>query len=140
MKAATHGWLESAKMDLDSIEFIKDQDYLTPVIAIHAQQAVEKSFKALLEEKELDVFKTHDIIFLFKKTLSIIQLETDIKILQKLNELYIDARYPGEMGLPEGKPSLRDAQGFYKLAKNIYDQVMHTLSTSNSGFIQSSDR
>ena len=73
--------------------------------------------------------------------MSIIQLETDIKILQKLNELYIDARYPGEMGLlPEGKPSLRDAQGFYKLAKNIYDQVMHTLSTSNSGFIQSSDR
>ena len=49
MSPITDGWLESASGDLKNINYIiKDVD-LTHIVAFHAQQCVEKSFKALLE-------------------------------------------------------------------------------------------
>lgn len=132
MKKATTGWLESAKMDLDSLELIKDQSHLTPVIAFHSHQAVEKVLKAVLEEKQQNVAKTHDLIFLFKKTAKLIFPDLDRDVLKRLNELYIDARYPGELGLLlEGKPALKDANQFYEFAKNIYNQVIRVLEEEN---------
>jgi hypothetical protein len=39
-----------------------------------------------------------------------------------LDQLYIDARYPGELGLlPHGKPTIVESQKFYLLAKQVYD-------------------
>jgi len=44
--------------------------------------------------------------------------------LERLDDLYIEARYPGELGLlPNGKPSIDDARKFYEFAKDIFDQV-----------------
>lgn len=132
MNTVTAGWLESAEMDLDNIELIKDQVHLTPVIAFHCHQAVEKSLKAILEEKHQDVAKTHDLMFLLQKSSQLIHLEMDNEILKRLNELYIDSRYPGELGLlPEGKPSLDSAQEFYAFAKNIHDQIYQALEKAN---------
>lgn len=129
MKTVTVGWLESAKMDLDNIELIKNKEYLTPVIAFHSHQAVEKSLKAILEEKQQDVAKTHDLLFLRQKSSQLINLDLDNEVLKRLNELYSDSRYPGELGLlPEGKPSLDSAQQFYAFAKNIYDQIYQALA------------
>lgn len=45
-------WLESALMDLRSLEKIVDDAFLTPVVCFHAQQCVEKSLKAVLENDE----------------------------------------------------------------------------------------
>ena len=48
----------------------------------------------------------------------------DINLLQPLDSLYIDARYPGNLGLlPEGKPSIEDAKSFYKFAKDILSKI-----------------
>jgi HEPN domain-containing protein len=133
MKPATIGWLESAKMDLDNVEYIKKDEHLTPVIAFHSQQAVEKSLKAILEEGNLDTPKTHDLIYLFKESSKVCELDLDKKKLTKLNELYIEARYPGELGLlPEGKPTLTDAQQFYEFARDIYNRVKQTLEKNHS--------
>ena len=42
------------------------------------------------------------------------EINTDLFIL--LDQLYIDARYPGELGLlPDGKPSVSEAREFYNL-------------------------
>lgn len=57
MKKVTEDWLESARMDLDNIELIISRESLTPVVSFHAQQAVEKSFKACLEEKGIQFRK-----------------------------------------------------------------------------------
>ena len=67
MKKITKDWLDSAKLDLDNIELIITREYLTPVMCFHAQQAVEKSFKAYLEEKEIR-FSTLSPGFLSQKT------------------------------------------------------------------------
>ena len=50
MKRASEQWMESAEMDIGSIEQIVHREDLTPVAAFHSQQCVEKCFKAVLEE------------------------------------------------------------------------------------------
>jgi HEPN domain-containing protein len=123
MKKATEDWLESARLDLDSIELILARQSLTPVVSFHAQQAVEKSFKACLEEKGVSFRKTHDVVTLHSMVAD--QLPgIDPAMLERLDDLYIEARYPGELGLlPNGKPSIDDARKFYEFAKDIFDQV-----------------
>lgn len=39
--------------------------FLTPIACFHAQQCVEKSFKAVLEKNGSDVPKTHDVVRLY---------------------------------------------------------------------------
>ncbi len=45
-----------------------------------------------------------------------------------LDQLYIDARYPGELGLlPNGKPTPDEAKGFIELAETIYHRIKEFL-------------
>jgi len=42
-------------------------------------------------------------------------------MLTDLDDLYIHARYPGELGLlPSGRPSPDDARQFYEFAAGVY--------------------
>lgn len=124
MKHITTEWLKSAKNDLDTINEILDNDQLTQIVAFHSQQCIEKTFKAVIEDFELPSIKTHDLITL-KNTISSVYNESfDDDLLSLLNKLYIDSRYPGELGLlPYGKPDIDDAMGFYASAKEIYEKV-----------------
>ncbi len=124
MKHITTEWLKSAKSDLDTINEILDNDQLTQIVAFHSQQCIEKTFKAVIEDFELPSIKTHDLITL-KNTISPVYNESfDDDLLSLLNKLYIDSRYPGELGLlPYGKPGIDDAMGFYARAKEIYEKV-----------------
>jgi HEPN domain-containing protein len=123
MKRITEDWLESARLDLDSIEMVITKEHLTPIASFHAQQVVEKSFKAYLEEKEVPFRKIHDVVTLYGM-LSEELPKLDIAILERLDDLYIDARYPGELGLlPNGKPSVDDAWKFYEFAKYVFEEV-----------------
>ena len=50
MKKITKDWLLSAESDLLLIKQILGQESLTHQVAFHVQQAIEKSFKAVIEE------------------------------------------------------------------------------------------
>ncbi len=65
-----------------------------------------------------------------------VKIELDLLIL--LDQLYIDSRYPGEMGLlPDGKPTVDESTKFFYLAKgsirkrNPYASIVETLATSS---------
>ena len=58
MKKTTIDWLKSAEKDLSTIDKIIEDDNLTPISAFHAQQAIEKSFKAIVEEFDLSFIRT----------------------------------------------------------------------------------
>lgn len=120
-------WSRSAKLDLDSIYYLINQEHLTPVIAFHAQQAIEKTLKGRLEFKNVKALKTHKLQSLF--ALAAIDLEIDEDVLIVLDDLYVDSRYPGEFGLlPEGNPTTEDARQFYGLAEYVFDRVCQQLN------------
>lgn len=49
-------------------------------------------------------------------------------LLTDLDDLYIDARYPGEFGLlPHGKPTLDEAKEFYDAVQYIFEKVSEIL-------------
>jgi HEPN domain-containing protein len=129
MRNATVEWLRSAEMDLQNVAQIIGLDYLTPIAAFHSQQCVEKCFKAVLEEKLQKVPKDHSTLRLFGLIKGLISIEVDTAILTDLDDLYIGARYPGELGLlPSGKPSLEDSRGFFEIAKRIHNEVADKLT------------
>ena len=44
-------WLKAAKLDIESIGYIINVEHLTPIVAFHSQQAIEKTLKALIASK-----------------------------------------------------------------------------------------
>ena len=123
-------WLKAARLDLDSIPYILHVEHLTPVVAFHAQQSVEKSLKALLEFKGCHIPKTHKLQTLFDTAEP--EFEIDEEILLVLDDLYIDARYPGDFGLlPDGMPSLEHAKKFYRFAEDVYFYVSDLVGYSS---------
>ena len=125
MKAVTQDWLNYAKIDLQSCKKLLEDEFLTNSVAFHAQQTVEKCFKAIIEENDLKVQKIHSLIRLHKIIKNLIDFEIDIELMILTDEVYIETRYPGEFGmLPDGKPSIAEAKKLYKFAKQIYDNTI----------------
>lgn len=115
-------WIRAAEDDLAAIEAMLANKQLTNVVAFHAQQAVEKAFKGLREQLGLAIPKKHDLLLLYQDLSSHISAQEDM--LDSLNEIYTEARYPGDLGLlPHGKPTITEAKRFYRFAKNIVKNV-----------------
>lgn len=124
MKKITEDWFNSAESDLLLIKEIRGQEHLSHLSAFHSQQAIEKSFKAVIEEFELGFKKTHSLETLFgiAKVRFIYDLEeSELDLLIILDQLYLNARYPGELGLlPHGKPSIKESEAFFRFATVIF--------------------
>jgi HEPN domain-containing protein len=130
VRVFTKEWLKASRDDLLTIEEIIDNPHLTHIVAFHAQQCVEKSMKAIIEENEIDIPKIHKLLKLYEKvSFALDGLDEDIMGL--LDGLYIESRYPGDMGLlPHGKPSIDDAKEFYSFAHSVFDKVCEVLDTN----------
>jgi len=121
-------WLRASQLDLENIGYIIKVEHLTSIIAFHSQQSVEKTLKALLVSKKLPIPRVHSLNKLFSLC------ATDIKndnfdLVQLLDSLYIESRYPGEMGLlPYGQPTLEDAKEFYTFANELFEKVRNQLN------------
>ncbi len=125
MKAITKEWLIRASEDLAVAKEIIDREFLTNMVAFHSQQAIEKSFKAVLEEGEKVVPKIHNLVRLYQLVKNALDFKVDEMVLHEISDVYLDARYPGELGLlPYGKPTLEDAQRFYEVANNIHENII----------------
>jgi HEPN domain-containing protein len=60
----------------------------------------------------------------------LISINVDLATLTDLDDLYIESRYPGELGLlPGGRPTVADAQEFFNVAQDIYHQVEGSYGT-----------
>lgn len=120
MKKVTEEWLKAARDDLDVIGRIVSAGHLSHMVAFHAQQCVEKAFKAVCEEHGIETRKTHNLVHLYGRIESILASEVDLRMLTTLDALYIEARYPGELGLlPHGSPTSADADAFRSFAENL---------------------
>ena len=121
-------WMKASVVDLNVIKEIITNENLTTMTAFHSQQSIEKSLKALLEYHNQDIPKIHQIKKLFRLTDKFINIDLEIEMVLKIDTLYIESRYPGDMGLlPYGKPTLEDAKEFYDFATIIFEKVCKTL-------------
>lgn len=117
MRFMAREWLKAANDDIVVLNEIIDNPMVTNLTAFHCQQCIEKCFKAVLEEHELRVSKIHSLMTLYEDVKKVYGVSVDEDVLDKLDKLYIDARYPSELGfLPYGKPTIGDAKEFYRFA------------------------
>lgn len=132
MKTITREWLNAANDDLIAMEVMSGREDITNMVAFHAQQAIEKSFKAIVEEFNLGNIKTHQLESLYAKILPFISGFNET-ILAELDTVYIEARYPGDLGLmPHGKPDCYEAEVYRQEAIKIKKQVETFLMKRNS--------
>ena len=128
-------WLKAANDDLILLDDIIDNQSITNLIAFHSQQAVEKTLKAYIESKGYKVPKVHKIQTLVDRI--DLDFSQDDELIQLLDTLYIESRYPGDMGLlPYGKPSSEDAREFYEFAKSVFGRVCKILKVDSKVLFQ----
>lgn len=120
MKKQVDQWLSLAEKDLKSAILLSEDETLTSIAAFHCQQAVEKGFKAILENNNERIPKIHNLEILYERSKPIISIALDLEMLQKINEVYIDSRYPGDIGLtPIGIPSLETISSFIRFTEKL---------------------
>ncbi len=123
MKQTTKDWFHAAEDDLLAAQKLRDDERLSNVVAFHCQQCLEKCFKAVIEELGKPSIKSHDLLRLLSYT-EIQSSEQEINLIAIINEVYIDARYPGDMGLlPQGKPTLPEIETFVDFCEGMYRKL-----------------
>lgn len=97
MKPLTDEWIRKAVEDYRVAK--REMEAEPPsfnAVCFHAQQCVEKYFKAVLQENEVAFQKIHDLEVLLDQCLSFIpELEKLREDAQKLNVFAVEVRYPG---------------------------------------------
>lgn len=132
MKASTRQWLEFAQTDLRSCENNLNDDFVTNVVAFHAQQAVEKAFKALIEEKGIRMSRIHSLTRLYALTEPFLISPINETELEMLDNVYTSSRYPGEIGLlSTGKPTMKESKELYDIARRIFDILFQSIGSEN---------
>ncbi len=130
MKAITRSWLNYARIDLRSCNKLLGDDFLTNSVAFHAQQVVEKCFKAIFEENDMNVPRIHNLLRLYNEISEIIDFKVDENMLERTDTVYTETRYPSDFGmLPEGKPSTKATKELYEFARYIYHNTEKLLKT-----------
>jgi len=91
MKPTTKEWLKAAKDDLDAAQTLVLKQNLTNLAAFHCQQCIEKCFKAVIEEKNIQFKKSHDLLRL-QSSINLNLNDSDNYLLQIINEVYTQFR------------------------------------------------
>jgi len=99
LKKIVQEWIEKAKADTKTAEREGkvQQDPNWDAVCFHAQQAVEKFLKALLQHHEIVFPKTHDLSDLLDRILAVYpDLVLYKDDLEWLTTFAVQVRYPGE--------------------------------------------
>jgi len=92
----TKEWIKKGDHDLGSAKliYLHIPNYFD-TIAFHCQQAVEKYLKAVLHHNEIEIIRTHNLIYLLDKISEIVFISENLynnAII--LNEFSVQIRYP----------------------------------------------
>ena len=118
-------WLDYAADDLKSAEVLL-QARIYSMVCFHAQQAVEKTLKAILAAAEQPIPRLHNLVRLRRLVEDALGHSLSIaeEALMFLNDVYLDSRYPTDLGvLPSGLPNPEDARRAYEYALTIYESL-----------------
>lgn len=104
MNELVHEWIEKAEADFRTAE---RESAVTDgpnwdAVCFHAQQTVEKYFKALLQERGIPFPRIHDLTILGKLLFPAYpEWEVALDSLKQLSLFAVELRYPGETALKQ---------------------------------------
>ena len=104
MKDLTKEWIKKSEGDVGTAvrESLVKEDANWDAVCFHAQQAVEKYLKGILQEIKKQFSKTHDLSVLLDLTLpEFPELSVLADDLEWLSAFAVEFRYPGEEALEE---------------------------------------
>ena len=131
MKDSTKSWLEFAGKDLQGAKKLLNGNGLENLVLFHCQQSIEKILKAVLVEHNVRFPKIHGTRTLYELIVSNISsnLKIDENILIEIDSIYIDSRYPNELGiLPSGFPTQAEAKKIFDETENLFEifkKILH---------------
>lgn len=110
-------WLRKAQQDAKSARFLLDM-FPPPleIIGFHAQQAVEKSLKAIIVSTGIDPPRTHDLVFLHTQCIDHAGVDLSmVDLCARLTPYAVDQRYPTNNDLDD-EQLVRDVDAAESLA------------------------
>jgi HEPN domain-containing protein len=116
-------WLFFAESDLKTARAVLKEG-IPHMVCFHAQQAVEKSLKAILRNRNKNTPKTHSLVKLITEVERLkLTTKMDRNDIYFLDQFYSPTRYPDTLpgSLPEALPKKADAQKSLDIAENIYN-------------------
>lgn len=129
MKKQVEDWLHFAVKDLAALKLLSSNLDLSSVAAFHAQQALEKVFKAVIAAGEGPVPRLHNLLTLYAQARALGAPEIDLEEVARINLVYVDTRYPSEAGLlPEGQPSMETVTRFLVFVQGVMERYTDFLS------------
>jgi len=140
VKPATRNWLQLAEKDLRAAEVQAEDEFVANVALFHGQQCVEKSLKAVLEEIGEGVPRIHSIFRLYSRIREITRAFPELSEddMDFLDSVYIDSRYPSDLGLlPSGSPTRTEAERCVAIDLLVYTlDEWEKLQEANSSFVR----
>jgi HEPN domain-containing protein len=124
MKPLTKEWVDKAEGDFSTagreLRARKDPNYDS--VCFHAQQCVEKYFKAYLQDAGVVFAKTHDLVMLLDLLLPMEPNWDEFRLrLRRLTTSAVEIRYPGKSA------TKLNAKEMYSLCKEMRDLVRVSL-------------
>jgi HEPN domain-containing protein len=134
MKKQVEAWIDFAEKDLLTVSEIIGNQNLTNIVTFHCQQAVEKFFKAFILENGKPLMKIHNLLALYGTIKEIIDLEFNEDLLSTINDIYLESRYPGEVGLLDdgSMPTIEQANQFFIFAKEVETKIKQELNKKDN--------
>ena len=133
MKKQVEAWIGFAEQDILTVSELIENPNLTNIVAFHCQQAIEKYFKAFLLGNGKSLTKIHNLLTLYGTIKKIIDLELNEDLLSTINDIYLESRYPGEIGLLDNgsMPTIAQANQFFDFTKEVETKIKNELSKKN---------
>jgi HEPN domain-containing protein len=130
MKKQVEAWIGFAEKDMLTVSEIIKNINLTNIVTFHCQQAIEKYFKAFILENEKPLMRIHNLLTLYGVIKDIIDLDLDEDLLSTINDIYLESRYPGEIGLLDdgSMPTFEQANQFFTFAKEIEKKIKNVIT------------
>ena len=129
MKDITERWLVFVDNDLNLVRAIVTDLKHKEVVVFHLQQALEKIIKAYIQEiKDIEPPKIHNLSTLID--ISSLNLNNDdLILLQDLNRLYVESRYPDNIKELEDYLTKEKIEELYNFTERLVLWIRNKLSS-----------
>jgi HEPN domain-containing protein len=123
MRDSARKWIAFAEENLACARIVADKGYYNPALQ-NAQQAVEKTLKALILQNNLEFRKTHSIQDLSGILAAVgVDVELTDEDCELLDSIYLPSKYPLGSALPDIQPDQGICENCIAIAAKVLSRA-----------------